>query len=109
MAFDEELAARVRRQLEGRRVFEERPMFGGLAFMINGHMACGIMKNQLMVRVGPESYDAALRLPNAGQMEFTGKPMRGFVVVDPEGLSTPKRLGDWVNRGLSFVDSLPPK
>ena len=109
MAFDEELAARVRSQLNGQRAFEERKMFGGLAFMINGHMACGIVQDQLMVRVGPESYDAALQLPHAHQMKFTGKPMRGFVMVDPEGLATTEFLSDWVNRGISFVDSLPPK
>jgi hypothetical protein len=108
MAFDEKLAARVRRHLEGRD-FRERKMFGGLAFMVNGHMACGIVKDQLMVRVGPDAYDAVLRLPHAHQMELTGKPMRGFVMVDSAGLSSSRTLGVWVDRGTTFVVSLPPK
>jgi hypothetical protein len=109
MAFDEELAARVRRHLESCDGLEERKMFGGLAFMVNGHMACGILEDQLMVRVGADSYEAMLRLPHAHQMKFTGRPMRGFVTVDPAGISSSKALGAWIDRGTSYVASLPPK
>jgi hypothetical protein len=109
MAFDEELAARVRRHLTRRRRFEERKMFGGLAFMVDGHMACGILEDQLMVRVGPDAYDAVLRLPHAHRMEFTGRPMRGFVMIDRAGLSSSKALGAWIDRGTDYVTSLPPK
>ena len=84
-------------------------MFGGLAFMVNGHMACGILKNELMVRVGPDSYDATLEQPHARPMDFTGRTMRGFVAVAEEGLRSRQQLQGWVNKGVRFVRSLPPK
>lgn len=84
-------------------------MFGGLAFMVRGHMACGVVGEGLMVRVGPENYEEALRLADAHEMKFTGKPMRGFVLVDPEGVATAESVGSWVKRGVEFVTSLPPK
>lgn len=109
MAIDEKLAARARAALACRSDVEEKRMFGGLAFMVSGHMACGVVGDQLMVRVGPENYEKALRLANAHEMKFTGKPMRGFVMVDPEGVATAKSVGTWVKRGVAFVSSLSPK
>jgi TfoX/Sxy family transcriptional regulator of competence genes len=109
MAIDEKLAAIARAALASRSDVEEKRMFGGLAFMVRGHMACGVVGDQLIVRVGPESYERALRLSHAQEMRFTGKPMRGFVMVDAEGVATAKAVGSWVTRGVEFALSLPAK
>lgn len=111
MAFDEELAERVREELVAHGVAadtEERKMFGGLAFMLRGNMCCGIVGDELMVRVGPDAYDDALRRPHTREMDFTGKPMRGLVYVSTEGLNG-SGLGAWVGRGVAFAESLSAK
>lgn len=109
MAYDEGLAERIRGLLEDRgRVFERR-MFGGLAFMMRGHMTVGIVKDELMVRVGPETYSQVLREPHARAMDFTGRPMKGFVFVSSQGLESDKDLQRWVERGLEYAASLPTK
>lgn len=105
--YDEALAGRIRRQLATALV-DERKMFGGLAFMVEGHMACGVVGSALMVRVGPAAYENALSRPEARPMDFTGRPMTGMVYVDPAGLDDEGVLG-WVNLGLAFARSLPPK
>jgi hypothetical protein len=84
-------------------------MFGGLAFMVNGHMCCGIVDKNFVVRVGPEQYEASLAEPHARPMDFTGRPMRGFVYVDPEGYRSTRDLKVWIQRGLHFVLTLPVK
>lgn len=114
MAFDENLARRLRqylRQLENGHEFEiaEKHMFGGLAFMVNGHMCCGVEKANLMVRVGPSEYETALANPHARPMDFTGRPLRGFVYVAAEGYASEHDLASWVDLGLQFVGTLPPK
>jgi TfoX/Sxy family transcriptional regulator of competence genes len=109
MAYDEELAARIRRVFASRDDVEESRMFGGIAFLVNGHMVCGILKDELMVRVGPDSHDDALAKPHARKLDFTDRPMRGFVIVARDGISTQRALGAWIRRGLSFVETLPPK
>jgi TfoX/Sxy family transcriptional regulator of competence genes len=109
MAYDEELAARIRRVFASRDDVEEHRMFGGIAFMVNGHMACGILKDELMVRVGPEAHDEALTKPHVRKLDFTKRPMRGFVIVARDGISSPRSLGAWIRRGLDFVETLPPK
>ena len=109
MAFNEKLADRVRKILKPRRNVCEKKMFGGLAFMLNGHMCCVVEKNNLMVRVGPEHYEEALAKPHARPMDFTGRPLTGFVYVGPGGYRTEKSLTRWVNLGLSFAASLPKK
>jgi len=109
MAYNEELAERIRKQLSNRTDVAERKMFGGLAFMVRGHMCCGVVGDQLMVRVGPESYEAALKEKHAGEMDFTGKPMRGMIYVAAPGLASTKQLGRWIERGLQFVLTLPEK
>lgn len=109
MAYNEELAASVRDALADSGVAAvERKMFGGLAFMVRGHMTVGILGDELMVRVGPDAYEEALALPGARPMDFTGKPMTGMVFVAAAGLDEPG-LEDWVERGLAFTGSLPPK
>jgi len=84
-------------------------MFGGLAFMVNGHMCCGVLNKDLVLRVKPEDYERAIARPHARPMDFTGRPMRGFLYVSPAGLQSARDLGAWIRRGLQFVSSLPPK
>ena len=109
MAYDERLAERVREVLKRRRGISEKKMFGGLAFMVNGHMACGVIGDDLMVRVGPDAYDAALKKTGARPMDFTGRPMKGMVYVSPRGHGSAPSLKAWVEQGLSYARSLPPK
>ena len=109
MAYDEELAQRVRRLLSPLDNVYERKMFGGLAFMLNGNMCCGVEKDNLMVRTSPDAYDDALAKPHARVFDFTGRPMRGFVYVEGQGLSEDTTLRDWVNSAVTFAGSLPPK
>jgi TfoX/Sxy family transcriptional regulator of competence genes len=109
MAYDEVLAERVRDLFGGAPDVVEKKMFGGVAFMVAGNMACGIIGDDLMVRVTRNDYDSTLALPHARQMDMTGRPMRGFVVVDAEGLAEDADLEQWVDRGVDFVRTLPPK
>jgi hypothetical protein len=87
----------------------ERKMFGGLCFMTNGNMCFGIVGDDLMVRVGPDAWDAALSRPFAREMDFTGRSMRGMVYVSSEGLSEDEALSEWLGAGLDFAGSIPPK
>ncbi|MEQ8456125.1 MAG: TfoX/Sxy family protein [Sandaracinaceae bacterium] len=113
MAHDEQLAARVRRALAGIDAVEERKMFGGLCFMVRGHMACGItgaaQGGELMVRVGKDAYEAALAREHAKEMTFTGRSMRGMIYVDPAGFRSDGQLSGWVAMGVEHAQSLPPK
>ncbi len=109
MAYDERLAQSVRLELAAQEGVSEKRMFGGLAFMVRGNMALAIDKDRLMVRVGPDRYEAALNMPHAGPMDMTGRPMRGFVVVQPKGLDNKEGLQDWVQQGVEFALGLPPK
>lgn len=109
LAYSEELAQRARIQLSDRSPFSERRMFGGLAFMVSGHMCCGIVGDEFMVRVGPEAYDEALLEPHAREMDFTGKALKGMVFVAMEGVEGDDDLGAWIARGVEFIQTLPPK
>lgn len=109
MAFDEGLAERLREVLQDRRGVTEKRMFGGLAFMSPDYMFVGILGDVLMARVGPERYDEALARAHVRPMDFTGKPMRGYVYVDPPGIESDAVLEGWVRQCLSFVEALPPK
>ena len=109
MAYDEELAERVREALATRRGVSEKRMFGGLTFLVGGHMCCGIVGDELMVCVGPQAYVAALARRHARQMDFTGRPLGGYVYVAREGLRTHHAVRAWVERGVTFAQSLPPK
>ena len=108
MAYDEALADRVRAVLAEEDGLSERKMFGGLAFMLHGNMACGIVKDELMLRLGPEGADSALDRPHVRQMDFTGRPMTGMVFVAPAGLEG-DALGDWVVQAVGYARALPPK
>ena len=109
MAYDEGLAERIRGILEELGRVSERRMFGGLAFLMRGHMTVGIVKDELMVRVGPETHDQAVREPYARAMDFTGRPMKGFVFVSSPGLESDTDLQRWVERSVSYTASLPAK
>lgn len=109
MTYDDRLAQRIRRILPEDRSVEEKRMFGGLAFMVNGHMCCGIVGEDLVVRVGADQNKDALSDPNARPMDFTGRPMKGFVFVSPAGYRSPTQLRHWIQRGLRFVVALPAK
>ncbi len=109
MAYDEGLAARIRRLLESQEALSEKKMFGGLSFLIHGNMCCGVVAGQLVARVGKEGYADALSQPHSRPMDFTGKPLTGFVYVSPEGCADDQSLSDWLGRALQFVRTLPPK
>jgi TfoX/Sxy family transcriptional regulator of competence genes len=109
MAFNELIAERVRNVLAEEHPITEKRMFGGLAFMVDGHMCCGIVGEELVVRVGAEAHQESLSLPHARTMDFTGRPMKGFVYVGPAGYNTKPALRKWIRRGLRFVRQLPPK
>ena len=109
MAYDTQLAERVRQRLAGHRDVVEKKMFGGLAFMVRGHMACGVIGDELMFRVGPEAYATALDEPHAREMDFTRRPLKGMVYVAPAGFADTAGLDAWLRRALDFVASLPPK
>ncbi len=109
MSYDQRLAQRVREALEAQPGVAERQMFGGLAFMIGGHMCCGVTGDDLVARVGPAAYEAALRRAHARPMDLTGRPLTGFVYVGPKGTARRASLRRWVDDALRFVRSLPPK
>ena len=109
MSYNEELAARVREIVIEKADPVERKMFGGVAFMVGGHMCVGVIKDDLVVRLGEDGTDDALRHPAARPMDFTGKPMKGFLYVGVEGTTKERDLRAWIDKGLAFVGSLPPK
>ena len=108
MAYDERLATRVRALLQERRAVVEKKMFGGLAFLSRGKMFAGILDHDLVVRVGAEANDEALKKPHTRPMDFTGRPMKGYVYVSANGIKSPVQLQAWLTRGLNFAASLPP-
>jgi TfoX/Sxy family transcriptional regulator of competence genes len=103
MAYDEMLQERIRRTVGGRMGVTEKKMFGGVAFLLDGKMFCGIVKDDLMVRVGPERHEQALSKPHVRPMDFSGRPMKGYVYVGPAGSKTDRMVQEWVERGLEFV------
>jgi hypothetical protein len=103
MAYNEQLAERIRTTFKKSRVrFEEKPMMGGLCFMVDGKMCVGVEKNRLMARIDPEVYESALKRKGCLPMDFTGRPMRGFVYINPEGIATGPALGKWLTLVLEF-------
>jgi TfoX/Sxy family transcriptional regulator of competence genes len=108
VAYDEDLADRVRAVLPPAEAVTERQMFGGLAFMLSGHMFCGVVKDTLMLRLGPDGAERALDRPHVRPMDFTGRPMKGMVFVEPDGLKG-AALRHWVDAAAAFTHTLPPK
>ena len=109
MAYDEKLADRIRKALARRKGMSERKMFGGIAFMLGGNMCCGVVKDELMVRVGPAAYEKSLALAGARPMDFTGRPMTGMLYVSARAIRDDKALASWVKRGADYAASLPSK
>jgi TfoX/Sxy family transcriptional regulator of competence genes len=110
MAYDEDLANRVREVVAANARFSEQKMFGGLAFLIGGNMAVGVSgQGGLMVRVDRDDTDALLAKPHARPFEMRGREMKGWVRVDAQGVKTKRQLEPWVRRGISYASSLPPK
>ena len=109
MPYDESVAQRIRSALADRDELAEKKMFGGICFLLDGNMCCGVIVDELMARVGPNAYEATLALPHTREMDFTGKPLRGLVYVEPAGFADDADLAQWIERCASFAGSLPPK
>jgi hypothetical protein len=109
MAFDETLAARVRALLAGTEGVAEKRMFGGVAFLLDGNMCCGVHGDDLIVRLAPERAAEALAEANVRVFDLTGRPMKGWVLVAPGGVASDEGLRSWVGRGVEFAGSLPAK
>ena len=109
MAYDEGLAERIQNLLLDRPNISDKKMFGGIAFMLNDYMFCGINGDSLMARVGPENYAESLSKPHVREMDFTGRSMKGYVYVAAEGIESDESLQYWVGLCAEFVQSLPPK
>ena len=108
MAYNEKLAERIRAELSG-VPFVEKKMFGGIGFLVHGNMACGVHKNAMIVRVDPEKHAALLKKPHARPFDITGRPMKGWLIVDTDGYKTAKQLSAWVKEGVDFALTLPAK
>ena len=109
MAYDVHLADRIRSILKDAGEFSEKKMFGGLAFMVNGHMCCGVLKTDLVLRLTPEEADAALREPHNRPLDFTGKPMKSMIYVSAIGTDSDQALENWVGSAVKFAHSFPEK
>jgi TfoX/Sxy family transcriptional regulator of competence genes len=109
VAFDEQLAKRIRTHLGKRPGLSEKKMFGGIAFLMKGNMCCGVHRDALIVRLDPADTDRALAEPHTRVFDLTGRPMKGWVLVEPEGLATGPHLGKWVDRAAKYAGSLPAK
>jgi TfoX/Sxy family transcriptional regulator of competence genes len=108
MAYNLKLAERIRSQLDG-VPFVEKKMFGGVGFLLNGNMACGVNKDNLIVRVDPENHVTLLKKPHTKPFDLTGKPMKGWLLVEANGVKTEKQLSAWVKEGVEFAGTLPAK
>jgi TfoX/Sxy family transcriptional regulator of competence genes len=109
MAFDEQLAARIRAHLGKRTGLAEKKMFGGIGFLMKGNMCVGVHRDALIVRLDPAATDRALAEPHTRVFDLTGRPMKGWILVEPQGLATAAQLGKWVDRAAKYAASLPAK
>lgn len=109
MAYDQHLADRIYKYLKGQKRLEQKEMMGGLTFMVNGHMVVGIVKDELMVRVGKDLHDEAMKKTGARIMDFTKKPMKGFIFVNADGFANDKDLKAWIDMALEFNKTLKTK
>ncbi len=109
MPYDEAIADRIRTTLKRTKGVGEKKMFGGLAFMLNGHMACGVLKTTLVLRLGNEGAANALKESHTRPMDFTGKPLKSMVYIDPKGFNSEAALKAWVKRAVDYARSLAPK
>ena len=109
MAFSAALAERIRQRLARRRNVEEKKMFGGVGFLLNGNLLVGVWKDSLIARLGPDEGDEALLEPHVKEFDITGRAMKGWVLVEPEGVEDDEQLTDWIGRATKFVGTLPAK
>jgi TfoX/Sxy family transcriptional regulator of competence genes len=109
MAFNEELAGRIRQALARRKKVEERKMFGGIGFLLNGNLLVGVWKDSLVVRLGPDQAGAALKEAHVSDFNITGRSMKGWVLVGPEGVQDDEQLAGWIQRAATFVGKMPAK
>lgn len=109
MAYSEELAQRIRDEIGDHPALAEQQMFGGIAFMVRGNMSVGVSGDDLMVRVGKENHDEAMEQPHVRIFDMGARPMRGWILVDPGGTSASEDLARWVDVGVAYAESLPPK
>ena len=109
MTFDESLAQRIRDSLARKTNIEEKKMFGGVGFLLHGNMLVGVWKDSLIVRLGPDNYDDALQEPHVREFDITGRAMKGWVLVEPEGVEEDDPLAEWIRRAEEFVGTLPVK
>lgn len=109
MAFDESLADRIRTALARRKGIEEKKMFGGVGFLLNGNMCVGVWKEFLIVRLGPDQAEEALREPHVKEFDITGRAMKGWAMVGPDGVTDDASLKDWIQQAVKFVGKLPAK
>jgi TfoX/Sxy family transcriptional regulator of competence genes len=109
MAYDSELAKRIKAKMAGLPSLEEKKMFGGVGFLLNGNLACGVQKNAMIVRVAPEKHAELLTRAHARPFDMTGRPMKGWLIVDAEGCKTDKQLSTWIKEGVDFALTLPKK
>jgi len=108
MAYNIKLAERIRSELDGIPVVEKK-MFGGVGFLLNGNLACGVNKDDVIVRVEPEKHAALLKKSHVRPFDMTGRPMKGWLLVEEAGVKTEKQLSAWVKEGVEFASTLPPK
>jgi len=109
MASSEALAERIRNALARKRSVEEKKMFGGVGYLLNGNMLVGVWKNSLIVRLGPDTYEDALLEPQVKEFDITGRAMKGWVLVEPGGVEDDEQLSAWIQRAVKFIGSLAPK
>jgi TfoX N-terminal domain len=108
MTYDEKLAKLIRAEF-GEIPFVEKKMFGGVGFLVDGNMACGVHKNNMIVRVDPDKHEKLLKKKHTRVFDITGRPMRGWLMVEPDGCKTAKQLSGWVKEGVEFALTLPAK
>jgi len=109
MTYSESLALRIRQALAGRRGITEKKMFGGVGFLLHGNMCVGIWHSSLIARLGPDEGAAALEEPHVAPFDITGRPMKGWIMVEPDGIDTDDQLAGWIRRSIDFVSTLPKK
>lgn len=102
MAYSQQLANRIREQLQDMEGVEEKEMMGGLCFMLNDKMCVGIIKDEMMCRIDPQTYEDALEKTGCHEMDFTGRPMKGWVMIDDSGMKTPVELNYWINLSVAY-------
>ncbi len=109
MPYSKALAVRIRQALAGRRGIVEKKMFGGVCFLLQGNMLVGVWQDSLIARIGADRAESALRHEHVREFDVTGRPMKGWVVIDPDGLDMDVQLNEWLEQARDFVTTLPPK